>query len=319
MKVHPKVSMINIWWEKARDEVEAYILQGTANAIIDTGPVESFTSPLSLSLGALNLTLSQIDLILNTHWHTDHTGGDAAIKMAAEAQVLIHKNDAIFLQDLGLGFDRFRAPVIEKLMGPRHLIEEKKAVVESGGGRVVVDRYLNDDDVIEIGDGLELRVIHLPGHSPGSVGFYWEQEAVLFTGDSVSGLHVGNGSLPIIFDLSAYEKSIEHLLEIPLHLLLCGHRYRGINLPPSPVRRGSEIREYLSDSLEAARRIDEAARKVASREEEGSLLEAIDKVVVQLPEKMGFKMSADLASPLHSASTVYFCLYNPAIEENACF
>ena len=249
MKVHPRVTMCNIWWEKARSEVEAYLLQGAVNAIIDTGPVEAFASPLSLSLGALNLTLGDIELILNTHWHPDHTGGDAAIKTAAKADVLIHKHDAVFLEDPRLGFDRYKAPVIEKLSGAERVTQEKNAAVEAGGGKVIVDRYLDDDDLIEIGDGVELRVIHLPGHSPGSVGFYWEQEALLFTGDSVSGLHDGYGSLPIIFDLSAYEKSIERLLEMPLQLLLCGHRYRGINLSPSPIRRGSEIREYLGDSL----------------------------------------------------------------------
>jgi glyoxylase-like metal-dependent hydrolase (beta-lactamase superfamily II) len=319
MKVHPRVTTCNIWWEEARTEVEAYLLRGAVNAIIDTGPVEVFASPLSLSLGALNLTLNDIDLILNTHWHPDHTGGDGAIKAAAKAGVLIHKNDAIFLEDPRLGFDRYRAPVIEKLMGPEHLVEAKKAAVEAGGERVAVDRYLDDDDVIEIGDGVELRVIHLPGHSPGSVGFYWEQEAILFTGDSVSGLHDGYGSLPIICDVSAYKKSIQRLLEMPLQLLLCGHPYRAINLPSSPIRRGSEIKEYLRDSLEVAKRIEEAAQNVEYRGEEGSLIETIDMVVAQLPEKMGFKMAADLASPLHSATTVYFCLYNPADEENACF
>lgn len=311
--------MCGIWWEKALSEVEAYLLQGSVNAIIDTGPVESFASPLSSSLGALNLTLGDIDLILNTHWHPDHTGGNATIKTVAGAEVSIHEHDAVFMDDPGLGFDRYKAPVIEKLMGPEYLSKERAASIKAGGGKATVDRYLVDDEVIEIGEGVELQVVHLPGHSPGSVGFYWEQEAVLFTGDSVSGLHDGYGSLPIIFDFSAYEKSIERLSEMPLQLLLCGHRYRGIDLPPSPVRRGDEIRKFLSDSLEVARRIDEAARNVALEMEDESLLETIDKVVAQLPEKMGFKMTSDLASPLHSAVTVYFRLRELLAEEYACF
>ena len=294
---------------KARDEVEMYLLQGDSNtiAIIDTGPVEVFLPPLSSSLEALNVTLGDIHLILNTHWHPDHTGGNADIKAASEAQILIHRDEVIFLEDPGLGFDRYKAPIIQELMGPELLLQEKAAAVEAGGG-VTADRHLDDNDVIEVGDSIRLRVIHLPGHSPGSVGYYWEQEAVLFTGDSVTGLHVGDGKLPLIFDFTAYEKSIERLLEIPLQLLLCGHRFRGITLPPSPVRRSSEIREYLRDSLEVAKRICEAVRHVVFWEEKGSLLETIDKVVARLPKKMGFKMTADLTSPIFSASTVYWCL-----------
>ncbi len=305
MKVHPKITMCNIWWERARDEVEAFIVRGAVNALVDTGPVEAFASPLSRSLEDLDLAFGDIDLILNTHWHPDHTGGNVPIKAAGNARVFIHRDDALYLKDPCLGFDRYRAPVINELLGPECLMQERAAVAEAGGG-APADRHLEDDDVIEIGQGVAFRVIHLPGHSPGSVGFYWEQEAVLFTGDSLPGLHVDDGKLPLIFDFPAYEKSLKRLMGMPLQLLLCGHPFRGVTLAPSPVRRGRDIGEYLHDCLEVAERIGEAVGRVTSREGQLPLLQAVDRVVAELPERMRFRMTADLASPLFSGSTVYW-------------
>jgi len=310
MEVHKKVTQISIWWGEAQAEVEAYLITGERNVLIDTGPPQASQGAIGSALGALGLTLADIDLILNTHGHADHTGGNAAIKTAG-AQILLHKDDALFLEDRQRCFDQYQAPVIEAVRGKKYLEEENVAFLESLRGEVAVDQQLEDNDLIDIGDGIELRVIHLPGHTPGSVGFYWEKEGVLFSGDSVSGLHIKGGKLPLITDPLAYEKSIEHLLGIPLQLLLCGHRYRGLTLPPSSLRRGGEIRQYLHDSRETVERIVEAVGHIAPSAGEKSLLEITDEVVAELPKEMGFKPVAELRPPPFSAITVFWCLrYN---------
>jgi glyoxylase-like metal-dependent hydrolase (beta-lactamase superfamily II) len=151
-------------------------------------------------------------------------------------------------------------------------------------------------------------VVHLPGHTLGSVGFFWEKEGILFSGDSVVGLHVEGGKLPVIFDLTAYAKSLERLQEMPIRFLLCGHHYRGFRLPAAPVRQGGDIIQYLKDSQEYAQRLDEAITKVIPYAFEKSFMQIADLVISYLPREMGFLPMTEVQRPLYSAQTIFFRL-----------
>jgi hydroxyacylglutathione hydrolase len=52
-------------------------------------------------------------------------------------------------------------------------------------GPVEVDRILNDDDTLDLGEGQSLVVLHTPGHSRDSISFFHNQDKVLFTGDTI--------------------------------------------------------------------------------------------------------------------------------------
>jgi glyoxylase-like metal-dependent hydrolase (beta-lactamase superfamily II) len=307
-ELHPKISVLSFLWEKTQAKVEAYLLRGKVNAVVDTGPPQASPNTMAAVLGSARLTIGDIGLILHTHGHLDHTGGDAIIKATTPARLLLHKEDALFLEDHQRCFDQFSAPFIKALGREQHLEEERALFLEEAKAEIAVDRKLEDNDLIDLGDGVELKVVHLPGHTPGSVGFYWEREGALFAGDSVSGLHSPGGSLPIIYDFAAYEKSIERLLVMEVRSLFCSHHYRGIRLASSPIRRGKEVREFLYDSREAARRIYDAVGRQVSGGRDRSLPEITDGVIAALPEEMGFKPIAELRSSLFSARTVFWCL-----------
>ena len=74
-----------------------------------------------------------------------------------------------------------------------------------------MDRRLTDGDVIDLGGGCELEVVHLPGHSQGSVGFYWRREGILLAGDSLPGVGGNIHGLPILDEPAAYERSLERV------------------------------------------------------------------------------------------------------------
>lgn len=311
MEIHPKVTQISLWWDGIQDEVNAYLIRGERNAIIDTGPPNAHKNGIYTMLRALDLTLDDIDLILNTHGHIDHAGGDAAIKAVSGARILIHRDDTVFLKDHQYTFDQWDAPVIEALKGSEYLEQGRAAFMDRQGAELKVDQIdqqLEDNDLIDIGNGIELRVIHLPGHTAGSVGFYWEKEGMIFTGDSVSGLHSSEGSLPIIDDFSAYQKSIGRLLEMSPRILLCAHRCQGLNLPSFPIRRDEEVKQFLLDSKETTRMIVEAVGRVVATLGRRSLSEITENVIAELPKSMGYRPISQLSSPLHSARTVLRCL-----------
>ena len=111
--------------------------------------------------------------IINTHGHSDHTAGNEAIKTASGAKLLIHEVDANRL-----------GKVVHKTFSR----------ILGGKGSPAPDVLLNDNDLIQIGDGTNLRVIHTPGHTPGSICLY--SDGHIFTGDTLFVGAVGRTDLP---------------------------------------------------------------------------------------------------------------------------
>jgi glyoxylase-like metal-dependent hydrolase (beta-lactamase superfamily II) len=305
-EIHPRIVEVSAKFFDTT--VEIYLIRGEKNIIIDTGINQSPEKDILPILKMNGLDLSDIDLILNTHDHPDHTGGNIAIKAESGAPICIHKDEVPFWNDHEHCFNFYSAPVIRALGG--NLQEEKQAFLEMAGPGGVADHPFGDGDIIEGGPGVKLRVVHLPGHTPGSVGFFWEEEDILFSGDSVGGLHDAGagGKLPVIFDLLAYKRSLQRLNEMPIRFLLCAHRYRAIRLPPAPVRRGREVIQFVQDSQEFAERLDEAITKVSSYQFEKSFRQLADEVVAQFPKEMGFKPMTQVERPHLSAQSIFFRL-----------
>jgi glyoxylase-like metal-dependent hydrolase (beta-lactamase superfamily II) len=300
--VHPRIKRVSIWWEAVQSNINAYLVKGKLNTLVDTGPPQASADVVTAALKAFDLAPGDIDLILNTHGHIDHIGGNGIIKAAGRAHVMIHREDAIFLEDRDRSFDLFYAP------GKKNVVQQKAGFLGQIGPNMTIDRYLEDYDLIDLGKGVELRVIHLPGHTPGSVGFYFEKEAILICGDSIPGLNTPGGILPIIYDLASYERSVEHLSNVPLKAMLFSHPYRGLRLPPSVVRREEEIREYLTDSHSAAARLREAIADQAATAMNRPLREIADRIIDALPIEMGFFKMAQLPMPELSLGTIFFAL-----------
>lgn len=109
--------------------------------------------------------------IFLTHGHIDHTGGAKELKDATEGFILLHRDDLYLYENTALQASLFGIPSPE---------------VDR------IDRLL--DDGMVIGEGLlKCRVIHTPGHSPGSVCFYIADR--IFTGDTLFKQGIGRTDL----------------------------------------------------------------------------------------------------------------------------
>ena len=111
--------------------------------------------------------------VLNTHCHFDHMGANAEIVAATGAPLALHAAELPLLQARG-GAAMFGVPVKESPMP---------------------DVELEPGQVLEVGT-LRFQVLHTPGHSPGSVTFYLEEEGVAFDGDVIFQLGIGRTDLP---------------------------------------------------------------------------------------------------------------------------
>ncbi len=117
----------------------------------------------------------QLKQIILTHSHDDHRGGHAELAERTEALVLAHEFDIpviigkaeLEIPDVPAGEREFMIQVIESTPPAKP---------------ARVDRVLKNGDEIEMGSGA--RVVHVPGHTPGSIAIYLPDERLLFTGDA---------------------------------------------------------------------------------------------------------------------------------------
>lgn len=114
-----------------------------------------------------------IRYVLNTHCHFDHMGANADIVAATGASLALHPAELPLLQARG-GAALFGVFVKESPLP---------------------DLELEPGQVLEVGR-LRFHVLHTPGHSPGSLTFYLEEEGVAFDGDVLFADGVGRTDLP---------------------------------------------------------------------------------------------------------------------------
>lgn len=161
------------------------------DVIVDTGTGENIKY-LFNSLKKAGFTSGDLSLIVNTHCHFDHVGGNRYF----DAKIAIHKEDADALEN-GDG-----VVTLAYMFGKS--IEEMK-----------VDFHLNEGDKIH---GFE--VIHTPGHTQGSICLYDGEN--LISGDTV----FANGSfgrVDVGGDLKMMKGSLEMLSKLDIQYLLPGH------------------------------------------------------------------------------------------------
>ncbi len=114
----------------------------------------------------------KIKMIANSHAHLDHVLGVRGVQSDDNATFLLHEADLDILQGAAASAAQFGMQV-EQPPDPDH--------------------YIEDEQRVEV-DGVELHVIHTPGHTRGSVCFYGH--GVLFSGDTLFRNSIGRTDLP---------------------------------------------------------------------------------------------------------------------------
>lgn len=113
--------------------------------------------------------------IINTHLHIDHAIGNEYAKETFGVGVAANS------EDIPLG-ERMQQQAL--MFGLSHDVKD-----------IRIDRHLSDGDIVKVGEG-ELKVITVPGHSPGGIALYDAKDGFLISGDSLFSGSVGRTDLP---------------------------------------------------------------------------------------------------------------------------
>lgn len=190
------------------------VSRGTKNILVDTSPAGCWKK---LDRNLQKLGVERLDALVLTHTHYDHAGNAARLQDKYKAKVIVHRSE-----------------------GP--LLARGEAIIPKGTnllGRLLIDRLgkklaprlkcppcrpdIPVDDALSLADlGFNARIVHTPGHSPGSQSVIVDEEIAL-VGDAMFGVFPWSVFPPFAADAGLMVDSWGKLLATNCRLFLPAH------------------------------------------------------------------------------------------------
>jgi glyoxylase-like metal-dependent hydrolase (beta-lactamase superfamily II) len=176
----------------------SYIIEDGVRVLVDPGHYDHLQDLVEL-MSEDGFELRDVNWIIVTHAHVDHCGSVHEIQKRYGVKVAMHENERQYMQAqiefaprlLGLSFTPF-----------------------------AVDHWFKGDESPFLRD-LGLKILHTPGHTPGSISIYSPDQKYLVTGDLV--FEGGVGRTDLGGDSGLLIKSIERVSQLDVEMLLPGH------------------------------------------------------------------------------------------------
>jgi glyoxylase-like metal-dependent hydrolase (beta-lactamase superfamily II) len=182
-----------LWESLISDNSNAYLIRGPTPVLIDPGHRQHLDHVLS-GMEPLGLSIGDIGLVICTHAHPDHAEAVSLFRDKS-SRVAMHEADWQMLRN----FERTPGAELQAFT-PDVFLQEGELNV----------------------DGMILRILHTPGHSPGSIAVYWPDKKALFPGDLVFREGVGRTDLPG-GNGKDLKESIRRLMALEVEWMLPGH------------------------------------------------------------------------------------------------
>jgi hydroxyacylglutathione hydrolase len=184
------------WLSSQENNANTIFIDGDVPTLIDPGHTHLFSYVMQ---GAARdgISLDASKLIICTHGHPDHM--EAVARFDADAIKAMSRREYDYLQ--GEGKDLFMMTGSQLPRSPFGLLLTE--------GSLMLGKK-------------RLQVISTPGHSPGSICLYWEDQKVLLSGDTLFYRGVGRTDLPG-GDSHVLAESISRLAKLDVEYLVPGH------------------------------------------------------------------------------------------------
>ena len=167
-RVHQLRVQFNITPEITR-YVYVYIITGKKGCYLVDAGVKGCDKKIEEYIHKIGKNRENINAVLLTHSHPDHIGALKTIKEMYSCYVYASRGERDWIEDIDLQYEKRPIPGFYSLVD----------------GSVTVDRILSDGDLLCLEPGITIQVIGAPGHSRESLCFYYREQKILFTGDSI--------------------------------------------------------------------------------------------------------------------------------------
>jgi hydroxyacylglutathione hydrolase len=185
------------WTNMYDNNCNSFYIGGDIRCLVDPG-LTRYLPDLFAQMSKDGIKKEDIRYVINTHSHPDHYEGTAWFS-GKDVRIGLHEEEITFME--GVGGEIF-------------------ALFGLDIPKVNIDLVMKAGD-LDLGGGA-FQVIHIPGHSPGSIGLYWPERKVLFCGDVVFDQNVGRTDFPGgSGDL--LKDSITRLAEFDIEAIFPGH------------------------------------------------------------------------------------------------
>jgi glyoxylase-like metal-dependent hydrolase (beta-lactamase superfamily II) len=190
-----------------------YLLVDDDLTLVDTG-FSGRADRILEQIEELGYSPSDIKRIIITHHHADHTGSLAALKRATQAEVIAHPAGAPYIDGTLPQPGPARPQWLSKLSARFSWLWATEPVV--------VDTLVNDGDELPILGGI--KILHTPGHTPGSICLYLQSQKLLIAGDLLAHrfvLRLPSGSFTV--DIAREIQSVRRVAGLEFDIICFGH------------------------------------------------------------------------------------------------
>ncbi len=185
------------WTDYYANNCNSFYIGGNVKALVDPGLL-SYVPNLMESMEMDGIAKEDIHYIINTHSHPDHYEGSKLFN-DSDVKIALHEDEIAFMDSDGAK--------LYNLFGLDPPDVNINLILKTGN--------------IVLGDET-FQILHVPGHSPGSIGLYWPAKKALFPGDVIFSQNVGRTDFPGGSG-ALLKKSITALSKLDVETLLPGH------------------------------------------------------------------------------------------------
>src|SRR5688500_16181391 len=233
--------------------------------LVDSGVPRSTDTVVLPALNLLGIAPRDLAVCVNTHNHHDHAGSNIQLRAATGCQIWIHEDDAAGLTK-GSTFGEER-------------IESHTA-----------DRLLTEGETLSLA-GRNYEVVHIPGHSPGSIGLYDRDRTLFFCGDALQAQGTMTQGIAGAGDREAYLSSLEKVGRLEIEHLMAAHPY--LPFTDSHVHPAGEVKRYLA---ECRRFMDEIDGEILAALAANGGRATAERLADRLCAQRGFKQTCQLTA-----------------------
>jgi len=261
MIINKTGQIIEDFYSIGHPAIPVFLMDGVRPLIFDAGFAflgEIYAGEIKKILGA-----RQPEYLFLTHAHFDHCGSVSILKKHFPLMKVITSKKA---KDI-LG----RPNAIKLIKALNQASEEMAGDIEidfalSGEFEPFkIDKTVKDDDILNISNGLNIRVIETPGHTSDCLSYYIQEKKILISSEAAGQPdHTGYIVSDCLLDFDQYFSSMKRLSLLDIEILCPGHLF---------VYTGDDAKKYLRESMLECERF----RKQVERclDEEGGDLDRV--------------------------------------------